>query len=93
VANVSAKRGGKVILSAILTRASNRAKLSGRTISFVLDGAAFAGNASTNTQVVATLSYTTPTSSSVRTRTIQATFHGDGTYNSKSGRGTLTVTR
>jgi hypothetical protein len=93
VASASGKRGGKVNLSATLTQTNNGAKLSGKTITFQVDGAS-GGTATTNKQGVASLQYAIPSNAAVgSSHPFTATFAGDSTYKSGTGGGTLTVTR
>jgi hypothetical protein len=92
VANVSGKRGGKVTLSATVTQAGTKNKISGKAVTVLVDGA-FVGNAYTNKQGVASLSYTIPTSFTTGQHVIAAIAQQDGTYKPGTGNGTLTVSR
>jgi hypothetical protein len=93
VANASGKRGGKASLSATLTQSSNGAKLSGKTITFKIDGATV-GSATTDKKGGATVSYTIPSNAAIGSHGITASFAGDpSTYESGTGNGTLIVTR
>jgi hypothetical protein len=92
VASVSGKRGAKVSLSATVTQSSNGSKLISKTITFKVDGVSV-GTAISDKKGGISLSYTIPSTLSVGSHTISATFAGDSTYKSGAGTGTLTVTR
>jgi hypothetical protein len=76
---------GNAMLSATLTRAPDGAGVSGRPISFGVDGTTV-GSASTNASGTATRSYSLPTSMVPGdTKPVSATFAGDASYAPASG--------
>ncbi|MGE5353298.1 MAG: Ig-like domain repeat protein [Acidobacteriota bacterium] len=90
VTNVTGTYGGTVTLEATLT--SGEYTLTGRTISFKLNGA-FVGNASTGTNGVATLQGVSLSAINAGTYNgiIEAYFAASGNYSSSTGYGNLTV--
>ncbi len=89
VANASGTAGQTVTLSAALGNPGG-AGLSGRTLSFSVDGAA-AGTAVTNSAGTAALPYAIPAGTTVGGHALSASFAGDMTNSASSGIGTLTV--
>ena len=91
IASVSSKYGGKVKLSATLT--SGGSPLSGKTITFTINGAVM-GSASTNKSGVATLTGVSLAGISAGTYSgaITASFAGDTNYGASSGSADLTIT-
>ncbi len=90
VTNVTGTIGTSINLTATLTRTSDNTALSGKTLTFTVDGVT-AGTANTNASGVATRGFTIPTSLSTGNHTITVTFAGDTSYNAGSGTGTLTA--
>ena len=92
VASASGTFGGTASLSATLKNASTNAAISGKTITFRLNGNS-AGTATTNTSGVATLSNASLSGIAVGTYAngVAATFAGDGSANASTGSNTLTV--
>lgn len=83
--------GGSTTLTATLTLTGSTTGVSGKTISFTLNGV-WVGNAQTNTSGVASLSNVSVSGLSAgATYPITATFAGDATHNSASASNTLSV--
>jgi len=82
--------GQTVSLTATLTRTTDSAPLTGKTVSFTIDGSGV-GSAATNGSGVATVSYAIPEGTGAKT--IGAAFAGDANCNAGSGGGTLTVSK
>jgi len=81
-----------VNLKGTLTRVMDGAGVSGKSISFKVDGTA-AGSATTDATGVALDPYTVPEGAGPGTRSITAAFASDGDYNGSTGSGTMTVTK
>lgn len=96
VSPVSGMIGQTVILSATLKRSTDGLALSGKTLSFSVDGT-IVGTATTSTSGVATKSYKFPFSDSMRTgvgnRTVSVSFAGDAGYAASTSTGVLTVVK
>ncbi len=90
VSNVSGTRGETVTLSAKLTRTHDGALITGRTLSFQVDGSSV-GNAVTGSDGVASINYTIPAGASLGAHPIDVAFAGEDPLNPSSGTGTLTV--
>jgi hypothetical protein len=96
VSPASGTYGGTVNLSATLTRASNSTAVSGKTITFTLNGNSV-GSATTNVSGVATLSNVSLAGVNASTYIggvnsgVGASFAGDSTFSSSSGGATLIV--
>ncbi len=90
VANASGARGTNVTLTATLTQTSGGAVVSGKTITFKVDGKP-AGTAVTNGSGVASLTYAISATATVGSHALSDSFAGDSTYNTATGTGTLTV--
>jgi len=92
VPTASGAYGGTVNLSATLTKTSDGSAVSGKTISFALNGTS-AGTATTNASGVATLS--SVSLSGINTNTyaggFSASFAGDSNFLASSGSNSLTV--
>jgi hypothetical protein len=86
---VSGKVGQTVSLSATITR-DDATKLGGATLTFAIDGTSV-GSATTDTNGVATLSYTIPSSLTTGKHTLTATFAGDTADKSNSLTTSITV--
>lgn len=89
VGSVTGRRGGKVTFSATVTRTSNGAKLSGKTVTFQVGS--LIRSAVTNSRGIASFSYTIPTTWASGTYDITATTPDDATYLAGYGTGVLTV--
>ena len=87
-ASATGTPGQTVTLSATLK--SGSAALSGRTVSFTVDGTVV-GTGTTNAAGLATLSYALPAGAALGPHTVTATFAGDAAYLAAVGKGTLTV--
>lgn len=87
VPTVNGTIGSTISVTATLTRNTDSLALSGKTISFIIDGVA-AGSAVTNASGVATISHTVA-GGVLGNRTITANFAGDTVYNPSAGTGTL----
>lgn len=92
VASPSGTYGQAVTLTGTLTRTTDNAALSGKTLEFTVSGTNV-GSATTNGSGVATLSYTVPESKVVGPHTLVVSFAGDTQYNSTSTNGTLTINK
>jgi len=92
VPNQSGSYGQTVSLTATLTRTTDGAPLSGKTLTFKVDGVTVTTGA-TNGSGVASVSYPITTAQSTGAHTISAEFAGDTNYNAGSGNGTLTVNK
>ncbi len=92
VAGAAGLIGETVSLSALLSRSTDGALLSGQTVSFTVDGNG-AGSGVTNGSGVASVSYTIPESGGTGAHTIGASFAGDPNHNGSSNTGTLTVNK
>ncbi|GMV35585.1 MAG: hypothetical protein AMXMBFR61_00930 [Fimbriimonadales bacterium] len=92
VANVAGQIGATVTLSATLTRDSDGAPVSGKSISFKVASNSV-GSGTTNGSGVATVNYTIPPSLGTGIKSIQADFAGDGTYAASTGSGNLNVSK
>ena len=90
VANVTGARGATVTLSATLTRTGDGAAISGRVLTFKVDGTTV-GTETTNPNGYAARSYVIPTGFAPGAHTITVTSPADADYNAASGTGTLTV--
>ena len=88
VSSAGGTPGQTVTFSATLK--SGSAPLSGRTVSFTVDGAAV-GTAVTSAAGFATLSYAIPAGAAASAHALAATFAGDATSLAAVGKGTLTV--
>ena len=88
VAPASGSAGHTVILTATL--ASGPTDVSGKTVTFTVDGVA-AGSGVTNAGGVASLAYAIPAGDTPGSHPITATFAGDGSYQGSTGNGTLSV--
>ncbi len=89
VANASGTAGQIVTLNAALNN-SGAAVVSGKTLSFSVDGAAV-GSAVTDSTGNAALLYTIPAAATVGGHALGVSFTGDMTLSASSGTGTLTV--
>lgn len=97
VTNASGNQGGSVTLTAVLERNMNGVPLSGRTVSFSLNGAAV-GSATTNASGTATLSASLGTiTAGYYPGAITASYAGETTngvtYQPSTGAGNLTVNK
>lgn len=81
--------GETVTLQAQLTESVGGAVIAGRTVTFKVNGSTV-GSASTNASGVASLNYVIPTTTP-GTRTIEASFAGDTTYNDSIDTSLLTI--
>ncbi|MCX6379699.1 MAG: Ig-like domain-containing protein, partial [Armatimonadetes bacterium] len=91
VASVSPRYiGDTKTLTATLTRKSDKLALSGRTLTFKIDGTAI-GTANTDGTGKATLSYKIDESFGLGVHTLTVEFGGDANYNSSAGSTTLTI--
>lgn len=91
-ANNSGTFGQTINLTATLKRTSDSGNLSGKTVTFKIDGSSV-GSAVTNGSGLATLSYSITTSLATGTHSLSAEFAGDALYNSSTGNATLTVSK
>ena len=89
VADASGPIGSDVTVSARLT--STGAGLSGKTVSFTIDGDT--GEGVTDSTGLATVTYRVPERGGPGPRAVWASFAGDAGFGPSSGAGTLTVTR
>lgn len=93
VTSATGPTGGSVTLKATLARTDTKTALSGKPVSFTLDGAEVTGSpVTTNASGVATLAYAIPAGSAPGSKRIDAAFAGDDTYAPAGGSGTLTAT-
>jgi len=92
IPDVAGKIGATINLTATLTRASDSTPLSGKEVTFAVEGSSI-GSATTDASGVAILAYTIPEGSGPGSRTVSAHFAGDGTYDASSGSGTLSVSK
>ena len=90
VAAVSGIHGTTVTLSATLTRASDGSGLSGKSVTFLVDGKSL-GSAATNASGTASHTYTIPMTDTLGSHALTMTFAGDTGDGAVSGAGTLTV--
>ena len=90
IANAAGRSGQAVLLRGLLRRYPDAAKLSGKTLTFKMEGATV-GTAVTGTDGLARLNYTLSAGLGTGTRTITVEFAGDSAYNAGTGAGTLTV--
>ncbi len=88
VAAASGKPGQTISLSATLTANNDSSPLSGRTLTFKVDGTTV-GSGVTDGTGTATVSYVVIDGAT--SRTISAEFAGEALYNASTGTGTLTV--
>lgn len=89
VSSASGRRGAKVTLQASVIQSSNNSKVSNVAVTFTVDNT-FVGNA-TASKGVAKVTYTIPSSMTMGSHTIRAVSQPNGTYQSGTGTGTLTV--
>lgn len=92
VANVSGIITQTVTLRASLTRSSDNAPLTGRSLSFAVQGMSV-GQATTDSAGVARLSFTLTEALGAGSKTVSGFFRGDSSSGSASGTGTLTVSK
>ncbi len=92
VSNVSGAIGETVALTASLHRTTDNMPLSGRTLSFSVNGFSV-GNAVTAADGAASISYYIPENLGVGTATITVQFSGDATHDPSGGSGNLPVTK
>ena len=90
VTNATGAPGQTVSLTARLKRASEGAFLSGKTLTFKIDGVVV-GTAVTHSSGQATLTYTLPATTTPGSHPLTASFAGDSAYNPSTGTGTLTA--
>lgn len=91
VASVSPRYiGDTKSLTATLTRKSDKLALSGRTLTFKIDGTSI-GSAITDANGKATLSYKIDESFGLGAHSLTVEFSGDANYNSSAGSTTLTI--
>lgn len=90
VNSVTARRGATVNLQAILRQILGNVPLSGQTLSFQV-GTTPVGNATTDSNGVATLSYTIPLTLGITNHTLRVDYAGNSTYAPTIGTATLTV--
>lgn len=83
-------RGLPVKLYGYLWKSLDGTMLSGRTLTFQVDGATV-GTGTTDTNGLATFNYTVPTGAALGTHAVKALFAGDATYDAGTGTTTLTV--
>ncbi len=88
--SLSGKRGRTVNLTGALKRSTDGKYLSGRAITFSIDGVVV-GTANTDTNGVVTLSYPIAATLEVGKHTILIVFDGDGYYRANNANATLTV--
>ena len=91
VPSVSGPSGASVTLSAMLTRSDTSAGLSGKTLSFAVNGTAV-GVGTTDANGNVTFAYAIPAGTAIGTQTIAVSFAGDASTSPANGTGTLTVT-
>ena len=89
VTPVSGARGTSVTLTATLTRLTDGAVLTGKMVTFTVDGASV-GTGTTNSSGVATFSYAIPAGSTAGSHPLAASFAGDAGQNAGAGSSTLT---
>ncbi len=87
-ANVSGAKGATVNLTATLNRVTDGSHLAGRAVAFLIDGVSI-GQAATDANGLATLSYTLPLKAGAHK--IATSFAGDAYDNACTGKATLTV--
>ena len=92
VASLPGAYGQTVTLTATLTRTTDGAALSGRTVGFAVGGVQ-AGTAITSAAGVATLTYVVPNGLTLGAHPVAASFADNGGYLACSGTGTLTVAK
>ncbi len=90
VNDASRVRGQIQVLSARLWNTQNYNYLSGKTITFQIDGTVV-GTGITGADGYARYSYKVPKNATLGAHTITAMFNGDTSYNASTGTGTLTV--
>lgn len=90
--NKSGAFGQTITLTATLRRTTDNALLSGKSITFLVNGVS-AGSANTNASGVASRNYTIPESLGTGAKTITAQFAGDTLHNASSNTATLTVNK
>ena len=90
VAHVSGRRGTSVMLTATLTRSTDKGVLAGETVTFSVDGTSV-GTGTTDSTGVAQVSYAIDPAASVGSHTVTVTFAGDAFQNAGTGSGTLSV--
>ncbi len=90
VSSVSGARGTSVTLTATLMQTAGGAGVSGKTITFKVDGKQV-GTATTTASGVASLSYAISATATVGSHALSDSFAGDTTDNPATGTGTLTV--
>jgi hypothetical protein len=88
--NVSGSAGKSVLLRAAIRRYPDGQFLAGQTVTFRVDGTTV-GSAVTQSDFIASLSYTIPANLSNGAHTLKAIFAGGGGYNASSQTATLTV--
>ena len=91
VTNPTGKTGQTIHLVAQLRRSADHASLSGKTLTFSVDGAAV-GTAFTNASGLASLTYKVSAALAPGSHTVTASFAGDSASASSFKAGTLTVT-
>ena len=91
VTSATGTAGQSVMLTARLKRSSDGAFLSGKALTFKIDGVTV-GTAATHSSGSATLTYTLPGTTTAGSHVLTASFAGDSAYNASTGTGTLTVT-
>ena len=89
--NPTGAPGQTVSLTARLRQTSGGVTLSGKMLTFQVDGAVV-GTAATNSSGLATLAYAIPGNAAAGSHALTASFAGDSAYKSGSVTGTLTVT-
>ncbi len=90
-ANSATRARGQIqVLSARLKNSQNGNYLSGKTVTFKIDGTTV-GTGTTGADGYARYSYTVPANATVGAHTITAVFDGDTDYNTSTGSATLTV--
>lgn len=92
VANRSGAVGQQVTLNATLRRSSDASAISGRSVTFRVQGSVV-GSATTNATGTAALSYKILAPIGVGAKSITAQFSGDSNFAASSGSGTLTVSK
>ncbi|MBI1761329.1 MAG: hypothetical protein HYR56_07835 [Acidobacteria bacterium] len=96
VSSATGTYGGTINLSATLKKTSDNSAVSGKTITFTLNGNSFAGNtATTNASGVATLSNVSLSGINASTYNtgVGASFASDSSFGASSGSNTLTVNK
>ena len=88
--NATGGQGQTVMLTARLRQTVSRSLLSGKTLTFKIDGVTV-GTAVTHSSGQATLTYTLPVTETVGSHVLSASFAGDNANNPSSATGTLTV--